>query len=219
MKTWRWNMSICCHLENNTMRLKGSSLKNVGSWGYSNNFIVNHLMRFWKMFGFKFNGNKINDTHELNKKIYLMVNWSCCLSFSEYGLEHEDWVIHHLSIQRKKTREIFWLHLWFYTSYETTMGPKKVDSKVKEVVIKPVVVSKELLEPIPKPELPKDGYHKEISDVQLEGFYDNALKSEEELTKFDLLIPSLCIYVVVDIYVLKIWCMFCCVKLALLSAI
>ncbi len=85
------------------------------------------------------------------------------------------------------------------------MGPKKVDSKVKEVVIKPVVVSKELLEPIPKPELPKDGYHKEISDVQLEGFYDNALKSEEELTKFDLLT----LYIVVDIYVLKIWCMFC----------
>jgi hypothetical protein len=95
------------------------------------------------------------------------------------------------------------------------MGPKKVDSKVKEVVIKPVVVSKELLEPIPKPELPKDGYHKEISDVQLEGFYDNALKSEEELTKFDLLT----LYIVVDIYVLKIWCMFCGVKLALLFAI
>jgi hypothetical protein len=95
------------------------------------------------------------------------------------------------------------------------MGPKKVDSKVKEVVIKPVVVSKELLEPTPKPELPKDGYHKEISDVQLEGFYDNALKSEEELTKFDLLT----LYIVVDIYVLKIWCMFCGVKLALLFAI
>lgn len=99
------------------------------------------------------------------------------------------------------------------------MCPKKVDSKVKEVVIKPVVVSEELLEPIPKPELPKDGYHKEISDVQLEGFYDNALKSEEELTKFDSLTPSLCIYIVVDIYVLKIWCMFCGVKLTLLSAI